>query len=113
MSLNRCDRCGNLHAYCPCHPKPGDAPPIVTPPTPYEKALASIRTEAGYMGGSDDGYEPTPLDFVMEALGPHDDALYLCRRGCGITCDAECDYGGWHATEGHESTSLAVTEETR
>ena len=112
MSLNRCDKCGNLHRYCQCHPKPGDAPPIVTPPTPYEKALRAIRSEAGYMGGPDDDYEPTLLDFMLEALPtPCNDGLYLCRRGCGITADAECDYGGWHGAQGHESVSLDVIAE--
>ena len=22
-----------------------------------------------------------------------------CDRGCGLTADAECDYGGWHKRE--------------
>lgn len=66
--------------------------------TDYERARESIITN---MSVATFNHEPTPEDFVIDKLrgDPSQDGLYLCEKGCGVTIDHECDYGGWHAPE--------------
>lgn len=49
MSANRCDECGNLHAYCQCHvPAP--------PPPPAQDVVGAV-----WVLNSDEGYDGTRL----------------------------------------------------
>lgn len=62
--------------------------------TDYEKTRIKIMDNRH--GNRD--REPEPIEYVLDKIGydPEQDGLYLCRRGCGITWDGECNYGGWH-----------------
>lgn len=108
----RCYRCGNLAPWCHCG-KVSNLPQGPPPKTRYEKQRDAIvameTTEFSYSGIGASDYEPTAEDFVLHALGGAGEALYLCRRGCGVTTDHECDYGGWHGAEGHDSAPLHIT----
>lgn len=111
--IARCAVCGNLAPYCPCGTK-GTLPAGPPPKTRYQKQHDAIVMEEtgeyGMTGMGPHDYRPTPMDFVLHALGGTGESLYLCERGCGVTTDHECDYGGWHGGAGHESVELAVVE---
>lgn len=105
----RCFACGNLAAYCPCGTN-GTLPTGPPPKTQYQKHREDIIAEAtAYSGGN---YEPTPEDFVVAALpggyGGDRGVVWLCRAGCAVTSDPECDYGGWHGAKGHDSSALMI-----
>ena len=79
-------------------------------PSPWQ-ALHTNATQAIAEQGSD--REPTLTDLLMAHLGfTHpDDGLWLCRDGCGVTRDHECDYGGWHGTGDSEAVQLRTVED--
>lgn len=96
--MARCATCGNMTRFCICN-----RPPPPAGPSPFE--VQHARVASG-------GKPPTPEDFVIDALGgdPDTDSLFLCERGCGLTIQGECAYGGFHLDEGHrdEVTWLTV-----
>ena len=82
----------------------------------YEKQVQETRMNLSVLRSVADNpnYEPTAWELLMNALGydPSQDGLYLCREGCGITHDHECDYGGWHGDVGRKSVRLSVHGES-
>ncbi len=105
MSDDRCYCCGNLARFCICNGA-GNIPVPPPEPLPYEAALARIKADLMEFTDRD----PTPEEFVVVALGGNPtDTLWLCRNGCGVTTDDECDFGGWHGYQGHNSVELTVT----
>lgn len=88
--MTRCSRCWNLAPFCNCRTAP--SPPAEPEKTDYEKALERLRLN---MHGRK---LFTATEMVTDALGgdPSQDGLYLCKRGCGVTVDPECSYGGHH-----------------
>lgn len=111
MSPNRCDVCGNLNRYCTCRGDDSKRPP--PDPTPWVRTWSAALGMINDRSQGRDQAMPTLTDLVMVALGfTHpDDSLWLCRRGCGVTSDDECDYGGWHGDDGSDSVLLRVVED--
>lgn len=82
MSANRCDRCGNLHAYCPCDKPPAEPEPDFKID---DDAMAVIRSLVGR----------TITDVQAEETHTHDDDL----GGLVLTLDdgRTVSLSGWGA----------------
>lgn len=77
--------------------------------TDYDVLVVKARREAETM--AQHGGPLSAYDLLLTFMGwswPHD-GLYLCEKGCGITYDAECDYGGWHGE--HEALLVHRADE--
>lgn len=75
-------------------------------PTDFERQVQAWRMNMAMLPKSLER-GPSAFDLIQVALhyDPSQDGLYICQQ-CGVTWDAECDYGGWH--DASQTVSVSV-----